>query len=165
MRVDLSRARAGLLPPALFAFALAGCARPVVPPPPVQVPVSIQLLTDDGTVFQVTGLDPSAAATLSLPGLERKTWTDLFTVTANDSTTPMLGTYSVEAGFLRFRPRWPLVPGVRYTATFHPDNQPGGQNFGPAVVATFTIPQPSLPPPAAVAAVYPSADRLPENLL
>jgi hypothetical protein len=166
MCVDLSQARAGCVPPALFALVLAGCARPVLPPPPpAPVPVSIQLVNDNGDLFQVTGLDPSAAANLSLPGVDIKTWTNLFAVTANDNPTPMLGSFAVEMGFLRFRPRWPLVPGIRYTATFHPDKQPGGQNFGPAVVATFTLPKPPLPPPATVARLYPSGDRLPENLL
>lgn len=166
MNVDLSRARAGFVPPALLAFALVGCARPVaVPQPPIPQPISIQRINENGDVLQVTGLDPAAAANLSLPGVERKTWTDLFTVTANDNPTPMLGTYSVEAGFLRFRPRWPLVPGVRYTATFRPDKQPGGQHFEPPVVEAFTLSQPPLPPPATVDTIYPSADWLPENLL
>ncbi|HEY1381621.1 MAG TPA: hypothetical protein VGF55_32790, partial [Gemmataceae bacterium] len=108
---------------------------------------------------------PAAAANLSLPGVAPATWTALFTVTADGNAQPMLGAYSVELGMLRFRPRWPLVPGVKYTATFHTDKQPGGANTGAAVFVTVTLPKPPPPPPAQVAALYPSADRLPENLL
>jgi hypothetical protein len=62
-----------------------------------------------------------------------------------------------------FEPRFPLAPGTPYRATFDPAKFPG-QPAGKIVTATLTIPKPDAPP-AAVTAVYPSADTLPENTL
>src|SRR5579863_8317750 len=51
-------------------------------------------------------------------------WASIFAVySASGDVPPMLGTYAVEDGTLIFRPRYPLAPGVRYRAVFHP---PGG---------------------------------------
>ena len=79
----------------------------------------------------------------------------------------MLGTYSLDDDVHRFRPRWPLNPGVRYTVTFKLFHAPSENQAAPfaEVVESFRIPQLPPPPPAAVAAVYPTSDRLPENLL
>ena len=159
-------ARAGLLPPALVLLALAGCQRVVSPPAaPAPPTYAIRLVDDHGDVFEVSGLEPAVVRDLTVVTVPQPTWSALFAVTANDNSQPMLGNYAVENGILRFRPRWPLVPGIQYTATFHPDKQPGGPKLAAAVVATLSKPKPPLPPPATVAAVYPSGDRLPENLL
>jgi hypothetical protein len=152
------------MPPALLLMTLIGCSRPAVVQP-IPASPTIALRHADGDLFEVNGLDPSALAQLSMASTPRSAWTALFTVIANDNLEPMLGAYSVEFGLLRFRPRWPLVPGIRYTATVHPDKQPGGPRQGALVRANFTVDPPPLPPPATVAMIYPSANRLPENLL
>jgi hypothetical protein len=64
------------------------------------------------------------------------------------------GTWSVKGGAIRFEPQFALVPGVQYRIT--------GDLPKPLV---FTIPKPPPGPPVNIAAVYPSADRLPENTL
>jgi hypothetical protein len=71
----------------------------------------------------------------------------------------MLGAYTVEAGTLVFRPRYPLAPGVRYRAVFQ---QPGQRA---PIERSFD--GPAQPPAAAtrVERVYPSADVLPSNTL
>lgn len=66
---------------------------------------------------------------------------------------PLLGDYAREDGRLVFRPRHPLAPGERYVAV-----------AGAARVEHRVPPRPP-GPPAEVSAIYPTADRLPANLL
>ncbi len=82
-------------------------------------------------------------------------WRETFTVTAGASAgaPPMGGTHAVEGADLVFRPRYPLQPGVRYRASY-------GET-----AAEFTIPLPDMTPSTRVERVYPTASRLPENLL
>lgn len=66
------------------------------------------------------------------------------------------GSYDFDAAGLHFRPRFPFVPGVTYTARLE---------FGGAtLVRRFEVPAPAGRPPR-VLAVFPSGDALPENLL
>jgi len=69
---------------------------------------------------------------------------------------PLLGTYSFKAGVLRFEPRFPFAEGVRYRAVL--------TDGGARTTKEFAIPKPDTEP-AAVTALYPSGDRLPENTL
>ncbi len=71
----------------------------------------------------------------------------------------MAGSYATENGTLVFRGNFPLAPGVRYRAVFHP---PGG---GAAVERFFDGPPKDTARRTSVRAVYPSADVLPSNLL
>lgn len=71
---------------------------------------------------------------------------------------PMFGDYCISDGNIIFRPRFPLDPGRRYEVTL-------GRQPETATRAVFEVPQVKLPPPADLADIYPSADRLPENLL
>jgi hypothetical protein len=158
-----SGARAGLLLSALILTAYYVWRRPAEAPPAKEPSgPTIRLVHENGEeAFAVSGLGPATSASVAATELPRAAGVSLLAVTANDSPEPLLGTYSIQQGTLRFRPRWPLVPGVRYTAKLYAERQSGG----PTVITTFTVPKPPLPPPAKVAAVYPSADRLPENLL
>jgi hypothetical protein len=73
----------------------------------------------------------------------------------------LLGAYEADAarGVLRFRPRFPLEPGVTYRAVLRP---PGAAT----VSADFALPKASAGMPSTVVArVAPAADVLPENLL
>lgn len=69
----------------------------------------------------------------------------------------MLGKHTVVRQTIVFTPRFGFRPGVNYVARWQSEGRP-------ALVKRFRIPS---PPTAAVAvkAVYPSADRLPENQL
>src|SRR5260370_3795635 len=65
-------------------------------------------------------------------------WQSIFAVYAGDGDVPpMLGSYTVENGALTFRPRFPLAPGVRTRAVFHPPGKPTteavfeGRGLGP----------------------------------
>jgi hypothetical protein len=72
---------------------------------------------------------------------------------------PLAGTYTLTATGARFDPQFPLVPGRDYVAIVH--DIPGGK----PVLAIVALPKPPPGPRVAVAAVYPSAMRLPENTL
>lgn len=71
----------------------------------------------------------------------------------------MAGTYTLTATGVRFDPQFPLVPGREYVAIVH--DLPNGR---PAL-HTLSLPKPPPGPRAALTAVYPSANRLPENTL
>ena len=88
-----------------------------------------------------------------------KDWRGVLAVYAGaDNSTPMWGTYSVEAGVLQFRPRFPLVPGVRYRAVFHPAG-------GASIEKWFDGPAKSSEAATRVEHVFPSAAVLPSNVL
>jgi hypothetical protein len=121
--------------------------------------------------FDVAGLDPDNLKALAAAGWEPGRWQALFAVYV-DGDAPaggqlaVLGSYRVEDGLLRFTPRFPPAPGVHYRAVFEPSRlpQPADPKAAPVVVQVVV---PKAPPTAAtvVEHVYPSADRLPENLL
>ena len=78
----------------------------------------------------------------------------------------MLGTYERGGGVLRFRPAFPLEPGVRYVAVLDFRELPGpSPMLRGALTAEYFVPEPPASPPAGVSRVYPTADTLPENLL
>lgn len=70
----------------------------------------------------------------------------------------MAGTWSVEAGSLRFTPRFPLVPGVRYRAEYRPAE-------AKPLVSSFEMAPPDATPTTSIVQVFPSGDELPENQL
>jgi hypothetical protein len=108
---------------------------------------SIQLA--DG-VFRVTGWHTDIA---------RKDWSPIFSVYAGTGDLPaMLGAYSVDAGVLEFRPRFPLTPGIRYRAVLR---IPGAS----PIEASFDGPKRSAEPTTRIEHIYPSTDTLPSNLL
>ncbi|MHB1556890.1 MAG: Ig-like domain-containing protein [Isosphaeraceae bacterium] len=94
---------------------------------------------------------------------------------------PLLGSYRVVGDAIRFQPRFPLEPGVRYRAEFHPsrlaettrlldksatDHPPNPSSPpGKPQTADFSFVEPSAGPATTVTAVYPSRAVLPENLL
>jgi len=124
--------------------------------------------------FVVVGLDQSDADALARGVSPPDLWPRVFRVTtaANDprdqqALPPLLGKYGVEGSSLRFQPRFPLEPGVRYRASF--DRSSLSAATSPAVsapiVAEFVLPREAGTPTTRVSAAYPSRDTLPENLL
>jgi hypothetical protein len=101
--------------------------------------------------FRIDGWQPSAPPTDG--------WPSVFQVYAGEGSVPaMLGFYSVDAGTLVFRPRFPVSPGMHLRAVFHP---PGAA----PIEAAFDVAKPALASTTRVAHVYPSASILPENQL
>ncbi len=142
-------------------------------PPPKLVKIagpSIRLNQEGkgGPTVDVTGLRKEDLAWLArlAPGAEK--WEEVLRVSVHrkreDGQLAMLGSHRVEKGALRFAPRFPLAKGVRYRAVFNPAALPGGAGRRPVAVV-LSIPRPERKPTAVVAQVYPSGDRMPENLL
>ncbi len=94
---------------------------------------------------------------------------------------PLLGTYRIVGDAIRFEPRFPLEPGIRYRAEFDPrrlreleqslargpadrNSQPDAPPGEPQAVE-FSFAGPTSAPSTTVTAVYPSRAVLPENLL
>ncbi|MHC5537844.1 Ig-like domain-containing protein, partial [Singulisphaera rosea] len=122
-------------------------------------------------VVEVSGLSASDLKALGRVEWSPETWATLLTVVvapenpASDPP-PIIGTYRVEDQYLRFRPRFPLEPGLRHRARFRPQklpNAPPGKDS--PLTAEFTRPQPPLAEPAYVVRVDPSGEKVPENLL
>ena len=72
---------------------------------------------------------------------------------------PLAGSYSWTESGIRFEPQFPLVPGRDYVAILQANS-----NEKPLHV-TLALPKPAPGPRVAITAVYPSANRLPENTL
>jgi hypothetical protein len=158
----------GLLAAALTAWPGAGSAPPKAAKPSGP---TIGLREDKGgAAVEVTGLSKAALAGLArLPAASEK-WAKVLAVYVDRGgkgragQPAVLGSYRVEKGALRFEPRFPLARGVRYRAVFNPAALPGGAGGRPVEVV-LELPRPVPKPTAVVTHVYPSADRLPENLL
>ena len=123
---------------------------------------------------EVSGLKAEPIAELRRAGWGLEQWQRLLTVHAEQGDLqadiglpPMTGEYRVEKSTLHFVPRFPLVAGVRYRATFHPGELPGAgpQAAAPVVTAMFQAPSEDPGPATVVRRIYPSAAVLPENQL
>lgn len=118
----------------------------------------------------VAGLSAADLAALGKLDLRGEAWSELLAVyvvpAAGKERGPALaGSYRVEDEVLRFRPRYPLVPGVRYRAVFSPSRLPTrAAKNEPAIEKELLLPKPKTEP-TRVTQVYPTADRLPENQL
>ncbi len=147
-----------------FAFLLTACPALAAEGP------NIRLNGKSAPTVDVTGLSAAELAAVGKLGLKGEAWSELFAVhvvpAAGKPHGPALaGTYRVEGGVLRFEPRFPLVPGVRYRAVFSPARVPTrAARNEPAVEKEILIPKLKTEP-ARVTAVYPTSDRLPENQL
>lgn len=137
-------------------------------------------------VVELSGVDPVVLHLMKPPGMTPDRWRAFLRVRVvrggaqpADDTPPVLGTYRVDGPVVRFEPRFPLEPGVRYRAEFDARGlaevsralAPSGDSAGrtPASVARltadFSLPEPPARPTTIVTAVYPSRAVLPENLL
>jgi hypothetical protein len=129
-------------------------------------------LDDTKTTIDVIGLDPIDLTNLARASLEASQWRELFAiyvqkVSKGEAThpPPVLGSYGLEQGAVRFKPRFPLAPGVRYRAVFQPGKIPGHRQAKPEpIVAEIFIAKPDKES-TVVKHIYPSADHLSENHL
>ncbi|MGF6732299.1 hypothetical protein OKW50_004444 [Paraburkholderia youngii] len=81
-----------------------------------------------------------------------------------DELPDVAGRYQLLKAGVRFVPRFPFEPGVRYRASFDP--RPLGRvGYGDVLTLEFSLPNPIGVYPASVTGVFPSTDVLPENLL
>ena len=119
--------------------------------------------------IEVAGLDESTVAAARKADLTGDQWSALLRVVVAEGTAEEIatrpavaGTYSLTDAAIRFEPQFPFVPGVKYQVTFDPSQL---KLAGKPITAVVSIPKPPPGPPTSIAAVYPSASRLPENTL
>jgi hypothetical protein len=104
-------------------------------------------------------VDVPAEQLRALQGTEsRDAWTAVMKVSVGPDQAAMLGDYRIDNGRIRFTPMFPLDPGRQYHVTFAP---PGAA----PLTSIVALPARDATPKTTVAAVYPTADVVPENLL
>jgi len=152
-------------------------AEPLPENPKSPQPFSIRWTADQSETnrisVEVAGLSASALQHLRHANWKPAQWQRLLSVYVQQGdlldeigVPPMLGAYQVERILLRFQPKFPLDPGVKYRAVFHPDQLPGERALESRYVsAAFQVPSRGSDPTTVVSQVYPSAELLPENLL
>lgn len=138
--------------------------------PPRAGAAEIRLVADAGDphfgTVELVDLEPRLRARLA--DLTAGEWREVFPIYTGDEPPvdgdlpPVLGSYDVDGPVVRFRPRYPLVAGLAYSARldlsrFAPDAAP--------VIARFSLPAAAAEPSTVVTAIHPTADELPENLL
>jgi hypothetical protein len=117
----------------------------------------------------VVGLGKEALAGLKEWDKGSERWAEVLAVYVDrpgkgaDGQPAVLGSYGVSGRVLRFEPRFPLVKGVRYRVVLNPAKLPGGKGKRRELV--LSLPKPAAKPTAVVARVYPTAEKVPENLL
>lgn len=116
-------------------------------------------LNPNAGTLEVSGLSSRKLDRLRETPMSQKEWVALMAVHSGAPDDPaMLGSYEVSDKAIVFRPRFPLVPGLRYTVRLRLDRGTGMETVvmvpkAPAIATTV------------VAHVYPSADELPANQL
>ena len=121
--------------------------------------------------IEVQGLGSGTLAALDGLKLNRGQWEQVLRIAVQQDTLeadagipPVLGSYSIEAGLVRFTPMFPLDPGRAYVVTFDPSRYVDVKTRLP-VVSVVALPARTTTPTARVARVYPTANVLPENQL
>jgi hypothetical protein len=114
-------------------------------------------------VVSVKGLDARTMdAVEKLPAEQRQDVLRVWVAEAGGDAPAMLGEVGRRGEEIVFTPRYPFVAGMKYRAKF--DASVLGKGQGP-IETEFAIAAVSQTPVARVAAIYPSGDELPENLL
>jgi hypothetical protein len=85
-------------------------------------------------------------------------------VPGDEALPDILGRYQVLERGIRFIPRFPFEPGIRYRASFDP-RPLGVPELSEMVTLEFSLPEKLSAESAQVEQVFPSSDSLPENLL
>ena len=125
--------------------------------------VALSLSNDDQRVLTVSGLDARILSAFdALEAERRQSAVQVRVAEAPAAAPPLVGELARKDANLVFTPRYPFQPGLKYRARF--DAVALGA-ADPPIVTEFMIPAPSQEPVTRVAAIYPSADQLPENLL
>ncbi|HWC76092.1 MAG TPA: Ig-like domain-containing protein [Blastocatellia bacterium] len=141
--------------------------------------ISVRWIPDESdarkAAVEVSGLSSSVVSRIEGGNWQLADWQQLLPVytgriEAGESqlppqVPPMLGSYSVQSGALRFESQFPLEPGLTYTAVFRPERLPQEGGSTQHLTASYTAPASASTPTTVVSQIYPTADSLPENLL
>jgi hypothetical protein len=135
--------------------------------------------------IEVIGADPTDLRALALPEMTVDRWTSILPVrvvrtgeTRTEAQPPLWGSYRLAGDIITFHPRFPLEAGMTYRAEFNPVrlHEIARTLTPPATVvgeprdtnclfAEYSPPKKPARITTQVAAIYPTGDRLPENLL
>lgn len=126
-------------------------------------------------IVEVQELDYQSLARLKEKNLSNREWTQILAVYTGDSVPAdsqsmpaMLGTYEIDEELIRFKPRFPLVAGLAYTAQFDPVGfaEKIGQSSAEArIQSSYTVPKAEHSSATFITNIYPSGDLLPANQL
>lgn len=151
----------GLVLMALFAGG--GC------PGPLGVPQSrFNLVADNNKKLHLEFAGLSEQERKAVAELDTTVLSMLFEVRVADAgkdVPNVAGSVSFVDGKLRFEPRYPFAKGVTYEAVVHRMLIPGNGKNAEDVTEGFGFEEAIVVTPTKVAHVYPSAEKLPENLL
>ena len=144
---------------------------------PATSPYSIRWKSDPSNTgavaVEVSGVNPAGLQRLRQLDWQREQWQNLLSIYADqgdlvaDLKLPaMLGTYRADANAIRFEPKFPLEPRIRYRAVFRPGLLPNANSpTNDTLASVFRVPDHAMTAPTFVGQVYPSGDVVPENLL
>ena len=127
--------------------------------------ITVELNRTPQTV-EVRGLDRATIRRLERLEPNDPTWSGVVAVYVEGSgsgsarTPPVIGRYSASVDRVRFEPRFPFAAGVAYRVEVDT-----GVRGGAAVAHRFALPPMARARTTRVTGVYPSATRLPSNLL
>jgi len=170
---------------------VSGCVRPfqavlavlvfgLLLPPPAMTAQSAESSSVPSISWNHSGknvVEVSGVALESLNSLKEANWTEtqwqqLFGVyvaqehwQAEIGLPAVLGKYSIADAKVRFEPRFPFEPKLKYNAVFKPALLPKGDEKAKAISSSYEIPSRASSPSTVVSEIYPTADLLPENLL
>jgi hypothetical protein len=130
----------------------------------------IQISANDTKTIDVAGLSTEDLTALTKLELKAEQWHELFAVyvapaPGKERGPALLGSYLMENGLVRFEPRFPLVPGVRYQAVFELARIPTRAALKEKPIEKEILLAKEKKAFTEVSQVYPTADRLPENQL
>ena len=136
---------------------------------------------------QVSNVDAAVLSALKSIRITAAQWSSFLSVRivieakpGSEQAPPLWGAYSLSGDLIRFEPRFPLEPGIRYRAVLDlnrmrvvarelspdvPAADPKSASTKARLTADFFVAKKVVEPSTTVAAVYPSGARLPENLL
>lgn len=132
----------------------AACARPA---PSAESP---PFLVFRDSAVEVRGLAPAVARDLANRPPDDTAWSQILRVIVDSprGLPPVLGSYAVEEGGLRFTPQFSFAPGIRYRVELA---VPGAT----LLVHRFTVPGAEARQATRVVAIHPTDSVLPANIL
>lgn len=123
----------------------------------------------NNSAIEVVGLSAAEITAARLADWTPARWAEAFYVRVESGDIQkewdlpaVLGEHSIEGTDLRFTPKFPPSPGVRYRVAFRPETLPRG---GDPIATSLEIPPQDMSPTTVLSQIYPSGDVVPENLL
>jgi hypothetical protein len=132
--------------------------------------LTIRLNGDPAKTIDVAGLSAKDLEAIGKLELKDDEWRTLFAVyvvpaKGKERGPALLGSYRIEDGLLKFEPRFPLAPGVRYQVVFEPARVPTRAPLKEKTLEKEIVLPKAKTEPTVVTQVYPTAEQLPENQL